>query len=148
MDFQSKRKQGLLIFIIISCVFFSGTVGCSQEAKKERHWKRGEKYFSENKFREAIIEYKNVVQIDPKDAKARYKLGLSHLRAMQFREAYSEFLKTVELDSDMIEPRLQLGNLYLLSRSPQKAREQAEKILSKDPNNASGSPFDEFHIHG
>jgi uncharacterized lipoprotein NlpE involved in copper resistance len=50
------------IFIMLFCFIFSGLLGCSNEAKKERHWKRGEKYFSENKFREAIIEYKNVIQ--------------------------------------------------------------------------------------
>ena len=94
MDFSNKRKL-VFAFIILFCFIFSTSLSCSQEAKKERHWKRGEKYFSENKFKEAVIEYKNVVQIDPKDAKARYKLGLSHLRALQFREAYSEFLKTV-----------------------------------------------------
>jgi Tfp pilus assembly protein PilF len=45
----------------------------AQEAKKGRHWKRGEKYFLENKFREAVIEYKNVLQIDPNNAGAHHK---------------------------------------------------------------------------
>jgi tetratricopeptide (TPR) repeat protein len=80
--------------------------GCGQEAKKERHWKRGEQYFTENKFKEAIIEYKNVLQIDPKNVKTRYKLGLSHLRVGQFRDAFSEFSKCVELDQDLIDARL------------------------------------------
>src|SRR4030042_6344275 len=126
------------IFFAIFWFIVSGLLNCSQEAKKERHLKRGEKYFSENKFTEAIIEYKNVLQIDPKDANARYRLGLSHLRAGHLREAFSELSRSVELNQDLIDARLQLGNLYLLSRDPRKAREEAEKVLAKDPNSTSG----------
>ena len=42
-----------------------------------------------------------------------------------------------ELNPDLIDARIQLGNLYLLSRDNPNAREQAEKILSKEPNNSS-----------
>jgi Tfp pilus assembly protein PilF len=37
-----------------------------------------------------------------------------------------------------MDARIQLGNLYLLLRDNPKAREQAEKVLSKEPNNPSG----------
>src|SRR4030042_2131502 len=138
MNLSNKRRL-VFTLIILCCFIFSGLSGCSKEAKKAKHWKRGEKYFSQNKFREAIIEYKNVLQLDPKDAPCRYKLGLSHLRAGQLREAFSEFSKSVELNQDLVEARLQLGNFYLLSRNNQKAREQAERVLEKDPNNPSGN---------
>jgi len=123
-----RRKY---VFLIILCLIFSGLAGCSTEAKKERHWGRGEKYFAENKFKEAIIEYKNVLQIEPGDVKARYKLGLAHLKVGQIREAYAEFSKSVELDPNLVDAGLQLGNLYLLSRDIPKAREQAEESWPK-----------------
>jgi hypothetical protein len=41
-----------ILFISVSLI------GCTKEAKKERHWGRREKYFSENKFKEAFIEFK------------------------------------------------------------------------------------------
>ena len=101
-----ERKRLAVIFIPLVLLLFIGPLGCSKEAKKERHWNRGEKYFSENKFREAIIEYKNVLQLEPKDAKTRYKLGLAHLKAGQFREAFSEFSKSVELDGGLSDARV------------------------------------------
>src|SRR3989304_3433147 len=125
MNLRTKESWKF-VSIIISCLVFIILSGCSQEAKKERHWKRGESYFTENRFKEAIIEYKNVLQIDPKNANARYKLGLAFLRTGELREAFSELSKSVELDQDLIDARLHLGNLYLLSRDPQKAREQTE----------------------
>ncbi len=115
MNFSNATWRKV-VYLTLFFFILSGLLACSKEAKREKHWKRGEKYFSENKFREAIIEYKNVLQLDPKDAKVRYKLGLSHMRVGQFREAFSEFLKSVELNQDQIDARLQLGNLYLLSR--------------------------------
>ncbi len=87
----SGRKRFLIVLFVILCFVTLIAVGCSKEAKKERHWKKGEKYFAENKLREAIIEYKNVLQIEPKDAKAHYKLALTSLKAGQFQEAFKEF---------------------------------------------------------
>jgi len=46
-------------------------------------------------------------------------------------------MKSVDLNPDLTDARLQLGSLYLLSREIKKAREQAEKALSKEPNNSS-----------
>ena len=75
-----NRRWLTVTFIILFCFILSCFLACSQEAKRERHWKRGEKYFSENKFREAVIEYKNVLQIDPNNAGAHHRLGLAFLR--------------------------------------------------------------------
>jgi len=57
------------------------------------------------------------------------------LKAGQFREAFSELSKTVELNGNIHDARLQLGNLYLFHETS-KAREQAEKVLEKEPNNS------------
>jgi hypothetical protein len=98
----SGGKRAGIIYAILFLFIFAGLTGCSKEAKKEKHWKRGEKYFAENKSKEAIIEYKNFLQIDPKDSNVRY------------REAFSEFSKCVELNQDQMDARLYLGNFYLL----------------------------------
>jgi tetratricopeptide (TPR) repeat protein len=106
MPILPSGKRRKVVFLVLLCFIFAALIGCSKEAKKERHWGRGEKYFAENKFKEAIIEYKNVLQIDPADVKARYKLGLAHLKVGQLREAYAEFSKSVELDPNLVEARL------------------------------------------
>ena len=120
----SCRKGFATILIILVSLSMIGLSGCSQQAKKERHWKKGERYFTENKFNEAIIEYKNLLQIDPNDAKAHYKLGASYMKVGQFQGAYPEFLKSVELDPNLNDARLDLGGFYLLIKNPPKAREQ------------------------
>ena len=49
------------------------------EEKKAKHMERGNKYFDQGKFNEAAIEYKNVIQADPKDAVAHHKLAQTYL---------------------------------------------------------------------
>ena len=62
MNFFNKRRY-VFTLVIVVCFVFAGLSGCSKEAKMEKHWKKGEKYFAETKFKEAVIEYKNVLQI-------------------------------------------------------------------------------------
>lgn len=120
------------IWLVSLILFFiaSGLLGCSAEAKKERHWKKGEKYLSQNKFRDAVIEFKNVVKIDPDDARGHFQLGKAHLSTGEFREAYARFLKCIQIDPAFAEARVQLGKLYLMARQYDKAREQAEAALA------------------
>ena len=116
-----------LMMIIVLLV---GAAGCSKEAKMERHWKKAEKYYSEEKFKEAAIEYKNVIKLKPTHATAYYKLAMCQLNTRMFKEAFAAMSRAVELDPKMIEARHHLGTLYLLSGQTDKAREQAMAILS------------------
>ena len=51
-------------------------IGCaSPEEKKAKHEKRAAQYLKEGKLKEAVIELRNVVQLDPKDDTAYYQLG-------------------------------------------------------------------------
>ena len=111
---KTRKRLSLLLYLLFVCTLFLSLSGCSTEAKKERHWKKGEQYSSENKLQEAILEYKNVIQLDPKDAKAHFKLGQTYLKAGLVREGYVETLKAVELDPGLIDAQNQLGNLYIL----------------------------------
>ena len=109
-----------LPFMFLIGLILIGFLGCSKEAKMERHWKKGENYFTQNKFNEAIIEYKNVVQLNPKNAKAHYKLGLSFLRTNNFKGAFSEFSQAVDLDPNLIGCPAPVGDpLFIIPGHPQ-----------------------------
>ena len=95
-----------LVLVLFICGGVLILAGCTQEAKKERHWGRGEKYFAENKFKEAVIEYRNLIKLAPNDAKAHYKLGLSFLRSGQIWEVFLTLTKSVELDSEQVDVRI------------------------------------------
>src|SRR4030043_5451 len=116
MPFQYGRRFNY-VFVILICFVLSILAGCSNEAKKERHWGRGEKYFSENKFNEAIIEYKNVLQIEPKDAKEpNNPAGLLLMSSVYLAEknvdgAIQEASKAIKQDPKKIDAYLHLASL-------------------------------------
>ena len=118
--------------------------GCdwsSPEEKKAKHRERATSYFEKNQFHEALIEYRNVAQIDPKDADAHYRLALTYLKLgglTNLQQAFAEINKTVELDKTDQDAQLKLGEIYLLGNEPVKAREQAEIVLVSAPQNPEG----------
>jgi tetratricopeptide (TPR) repeat protein len=129
--------------LMLSLAIFIGT-GCdfsSPEAKKAKHRERAAGYFEKKQYHEAIIEYANVVQIDPKDADAYYRLALSHLKLGELaslRQAYAALSRAIELDKTNQDAQLKLGELYLRSNEPAKARERADVVLVSAPQNTEG----------
>src|SRR6266446_7908713 len=111
--------------------------GCSKspEAKKTQHLDRGDKYFAKARFREAIIEYKNVVQIDGTNARAYRQIALAHYQLGELGQAFPYLVKAQELDPEDQDVHLKLGNIYFLSRRPAEARQQVAVVLEKDPTN-------------
>jgi tetratricopeptide (TPR) repeat protein len=139
MRVRSLIAAGLIMFIaavpFVSCDRFS------PEAKKAKHRERGLAYYEKAQYQEALIELKNVVQIDPKDADAHYRLALTYLKLgglPNLQAAFGELSKTVELDQSNQDAQLKLGEMYLLSQQPSKAREHAEVVLASTPQNTQG----------
>ena len=118
-----------------------GCDGSSPEAKKAQHRERATSYFEKGQYQEALIEYQNVAQADPKDADAYYRLALIHLKLgglANLQAAFVELKRSTELDKTNRDAQLKLGELYLLGNEPAKAREQADMVLVSAPQNTEG----------
>src|SRR3989441_10462490 len=129
--------------IAVSLTLILAFGGCSQspEAKKAKHRERAITYFDKGQYHEAVIEFKNVVQLDPKDADGHYRLALTYLKfgdIPHLQAAFGELTKTVDLDASNRDAQLKLGELYLLAREPPKARGSADIILASVPQDPHG----------
>ena len=125
----------LVTFVSTGCDWFS------PEAKKAKHRERAISYFEKGQYQEARVEFQNVVQIDPNDADAHYRLALTYLKLgsnPNLQLAASELTRTLELDSTNREAMLKLGEAYLLGNQPSKARLQADAVLVSAPENTEG----------
>src|SRR5579863_1877556 len=85
--------------LILLCFF----VSCSNpQAKATRFYHQGMKYYQEGKYAEAVLEFKNAVQINPKHAQAQLQLALSYLRLGggmgNLRLAFDALVRATEAD--------------------------------------------------
>lgn len=129
-----------LSFSHLSALVFLGLVFClagcgTPEEKKAAHLDRGMKYAEKGDYKAALIEFKNVVQIDPKDPEGHYQMALAYLKLGSTREAFSELQKTVDVNPGNTDARLKLAQLLLLGKHYAEVMGHVDNILSADPAN-------------
>jgi tetratricopeptide (TPR) repeat protein len=103
-----------------------------------KHSRRGDEYVQKEKFKEAVIEYKNAVKAGPKDAAIRWKLAKAALDAKDIRTAFQELQKAVELDPLNYEAKGKLGELYVLAGKNEEAAQIADNLVKSRPRDPQG----------
>src|SRR2546426_8225775 len=74
---MSRTSRGWVVCVLAVLVAVAGCAR-SPEAQKARHLDRGDKYFARGQYREAIIEYRNVLRVEPANVRVIRQLGLAH----------------------------------------------------------------------
>src|SRR5690242_13138635 len=128
------RSAKLLVPLMLLLTLIGG---CSRspEAKKARYLERGDRYFQRHQYREAVLEYRNALRIDANNAQAIRQLALAHYQLGEVAQAFRYLLRAQELEPDNTEIPLKLATVYLLAGKAEDARQQADRILQKDPKN-------------
>jgi tetratricopeptide (TPR) repeat protein len=92
---EAVRGATLLLLVVLALA-----AGCSRspEAQEARHLERGERYFKEEKYRNAIIEYRKVLRVDAANVLATRQLGLAHFQLGEMGQAFRYLLRAQELD--------------------------------------------------
>jgi len=123
--------------LVLMALLLAVTCGCtrSPEAKKARYLERGDRYFKQEQYREAMIEYRNALRIDGSNAQAIRQLGLAYYQLGQMAQSFRFLLKAQEIEPDNTDIALKLATIYLLAEKPENARATADRILEKDPKN-------------
>ena len=99
---------------------------------------RAREYIARTELRKAVIELKNVVQLDPKDDAAYVELGETLLKLRETREAFQAFSTAAGVNSENLKAQLKVGQMLLLGRQTDEAKKKAELILQKSPNHIEG----------
>jgi len=130
---MSRNTRAATIFLLIALVL----VGCARtpEAKKARYLERGNRYFKQEQYREAILEYRNVLRLDQQEPVAIRQVGLAYYQLGQMGLAFRYLSQAQQLDPDSTEVRLKLASIYVLGGRPDDAATQVEEVLKKEPGN-------------
>ncbi len=104
-------------FVLVACILALLLACQSDEEKIATFLQNGEAYIEEGSLNEAVIEYRNVLQLDPNRADAHHALAKAYLQLKRGKEAYWELSETVRLDHSNVEARLTLGGLSIIAQN-------------------------------
>lgn len=136
MDMKQRVVRLGIIWAVAMALVCGGLAGCaSDQEKKAEHLSRAEKYVAEKKYKAAVIEFKNVIQLDPKDDAALYKLGEAYLNLRKGQKAFECFYRAVGINPDNLGVQLRIGQAMLLQKDTEKAAEKARMVLDAEPGN-------------
>lgn len=133
----SKAVRGVGAVIMVGLALLV-VAGCSESpsAKKQKALERGERYLSEGKANEAVIELRNALQVDPDFVPALHALGRAYMAKVWYADALRELERAQKLAPDSQPVTLAIGRAYLETGVFAEALARAEKILSREPNNS------------
>ena len=115
---------------------------CQDDAERlAEHRRRAEAYLEEEKHAEAIIEFKNMLQVDPNLADVHHGLAKALIGEKKIRQAYWELQETVRLDPSNLDAKLEYGQFLLYGKESEieNALTQAEEVLAVEPERVSPS---------
>lgn len=128
---KPTRSIGLLLLLV---TLVGWTTGCSREAKRDRHWRRAETYFAAAEYEKALIEYQNVLRLDPTNrtvlprvARILFEQG-SPLRAMQAMQA-----SKLEPEDPVL--RCRVAEFRLAAGDHEAGRAELLALLTESPTN-------------
>jgi tetratricopeptide (TPR) repeat protein len=125
----------LLTMLAVAASLAAGGCG-GAEARKAKHFDKGLQYLAADNLEKARVEFQNTLQIAPKDAKARFEMGLVDEKLGNPREAAQYYQGTIDVDPNHIEARAKLARLYLFSGAPDRALELIKPVLDTHPDDA------------
>lgn len=130
-----RRLHALTAVPLLALVILAAGA-CSEdpESAKEKYFASANQYFEQKKFREAIVEYRNAVNIDPRFGEARLKLAASYLQIGDVANGLREQVRAADLLPSNNEAQIQAGNLLLMVGRFEDAKTRASRVLQADPS--------------
>src|SRR2546426_5516419 len=129
---MSRTSRGWVVCVLAVLVAVAGCAR-SPEAQKARHLDRGDKYFARGQYREAIIEYRNVLRVEPANVRVIRQLGLAHYQLGEAGSAFDYLEKAHGLGPPNVEGRQKLAAVYLFGGRLAEAQREAALLLRQDP---------------
>lgn len=100
------------MFISLLLLIVPSAVGAQQIPKAEHDYELGLTLKSEQRYREAVQEFKKAVEINPEFADAYYHLGLSYLKVGEPAEAIRYLLRLNQLEPGNLDAAIAAGKIY------------------------------------
>ncbi len=123
------------------CLIALALAACqSDQERAAGHLASGEQALKAEKWDEAVIEYKNAMQLEPNNAASHYGLAKAYLGKKEARSAYWELEETVRLDPNDTQARIDHGEFLLFGRNEEleKAVASGDAVIKAEPKRWEG----------
>lgn len=104
--------------------------------KGEEHRVKGNDFFQEGKFREAIAEYDEGLKRDPNNVKIYSNRCFAYIKVLDLANALKDADKCIEMDPKMVKAWVRKGNIHHLMKEYHKAISAYDSGLKLEPENA------------
>ena len=130
-------KLNRLQAIVLVLAIIVPLSACSRdpETAKRDHVARADSYVEQNKLPEAVIEYRNAINLDARFGEARFKLGNVYERQGDVPKAYNEFVRAADLLPDREDVQVKAARYLLLAQRYDDAKRIAEAVVKKNARN-------------
>jgi len=122
--------SGLINFTAASILAASLTACGGADERKVKYLEKGKAYIEQKNYDKARIEFKNVLQIDPKYAEAYFYMGQLNERKKELSKAFANYKKAIELDPKHIDAKLKLAKIYVVGGTKEYISE-ANKLINQ-----------------
>jgi tetratricopeptide (TPR) repeat protein len=114
--------------------------GCSSDpaVEKQRYLESANRYAEQGKLGEAVIDYRNALQVDPRFAEARLKIAQTYARLGDGSNALREYVRAADLLPENADVQLTAGSYLLAAGQMDSALARADAALAKQPENIAG----------
>jgi len=113
-------------------------VACgSKEARVDDYLKKAEQHLAQKDYDKARVEFKNVLQIDPKHVAGNLGMGAVFEAQSNLRAAAGQYQRVLDASPANVDAKTRLARLYYLGHAIKRAEDLADEVLKVAPNNAS-----------
>ncbi|HVB34728.1 MAG TPA: tetratricopeptide repeat protein [Patescibacteria group bacterium] len=141
--FQNRAiRKPVSLYRLLAAAFaavllaLAGT-GCQSnpQAAARAYVASGKKYIAQKKFSDAAIEFRNALQRDPKDWRARYLLARVENQMHLWRACYQDLKEVVNEQPSFAPARLDLAELYIAADQDDLAQHQIDRVRQLSAKN-------------
>lgn len=108
----------------------------SKEDRIESGLNKGAEFVRQADWDKASVELRNVLQIDPKNARAYLLAAQVSEGQREPQRAYGQYTKAVELKPDLLDAKLGIARLLLVTGDRARAEAKVAEVLAADPTHA------------
>jgi tetratricopeptide (TPR) repeat protein len=120
-------------FFLLAALLFVVACGSTTD-RRDSFLQSGNQAIAAGNVSEAVIAYKNAVQVDPISPEARLALADALTKQGDARGALAEYVRAADLKPDDAELQVKTGNLLLAIGRLADAKARADSVLAKNPS--------------